>query len=126
MNDQPQLTPLQLDVLQILWRDGEASVNDVTEGLRPNRGLAPTTVATLLSRLEKRRVVERRREGRQFVYRALIDREEARRTLVDELTRSLFAGDAGGLIHHLVERGEVAAGDLERAKNLLEGRENEA
>ena len=79
MKDQPQLTPLQLDVLQVLWERGEATVNDVTDALRDSRALAPTTVATLLSRLEKRRFVKRRREDRQFRWSASIAREEAQR-----------------------------------------------
>lgn len=52
-----QLTDLQLALLRVLWTRGEATVQDMVEALRPERDLAPTTVATLLSRLEKRRVV---------------------------------------------------------------------
>jgi predicted transcriptional regulator len=120
MKDQPQLTPLQLDVLQVLWERGEATVNAVTDALRASRGLAPTTVATLLARLAKRGVVRRRRVERQFRYSALVARADAQRALVYELARSLFDGDLGGLVHHLVARGEISASDLERVRDLLE------
>lgn len=122
MTDQPQLTPLQLDVLQVLWDRGEASVNDVTEALRDARALAPTTIATLLARLEKRDVVRRRRVERQDLWSATIAREEARRAMVDELARSLFEGDLSGLVHHLVARDDIAADDLARVRALLDER----
>ena len=118
--DHPQLTALQLDVLGVLWEHGEATVTDVTRALRDARGLAPTTVATILTRLEKRGVVKRRRVERQFRYTATIAREAARRAQVDELAKSLFDGDLGGLVHHLVARDEIGASDLERVRRLLD------
>jgi predicted transcriptional regulator len=119
-NTTSQLTPLQLDVLQVLWERGEATVNDVTDALREPHGLALTTIATLLARLERRGVVKRRRVDRQFRYAALVKREEARRALVDELAKSLFDGDLGGLVHHLVARDEISAEDLARVRALLD------
>lgn len=120
MGQPSQLTPLQLDVLQVLWERGEATVNDVTEALRGRRALAPTTVATLLARLEKRGLVGRRRVDRQYLHAARIGREEARRMLVDELARSLFDGDLSGLVHHLVSRDQFEPEDLERVRALLD------
>ena len=125
MTDPSQLTSLQLAVMNILWDAGEVSVNDVLSGLESERALAFTTVATILSRLEKRGVVERRREGRQFLYRALVEREEARRDKVDELARDLFEGKVSRLVHHLLTRSEVDGGELQRVKELIAAREAE-
>ena len=61
------LTDLQLAIMRILWDRAEATVVEVQTRLRPERDLAQTTIATLLSRLEKRGVVEHRLDGRQFV-----------------------------------------------------------
>ena len=124
--ESPQLTALQLDVLGVLWEHGEATVTDVTAALRDARGLAPTTVATILTRLEKRGVVKRRRVERQFRYAATIAREAARRAQVDELAKSLFDGDLGGLVHHLVARGDIAPADLDRMRALLAERAGRA
>ena len=57
------LSDLQLDVMRVLWR-GEASVSDVAAELAVRRGLAHTTVATVLTRLAKRDLVAARRDGR--------------------------------------------------------------
>ena len=57
MSETHQLTELQIAVMRVLWEKGEATVAEIWEALRPERGLAQTTVATLLCRLEKRGVV---------------------------------------------------------------------
>ncbi|MDF1798545.1 MAG: BlaI/MecI/CopY family transcriptional regulator [Planctomycetota bacterium] len=123
MTDPKALTSLQLAVLRVLWDAGEATVNTMVERLAGERDLAPTTVATLLTRLEKRGYVARRRDGRQYLYRSLVELEEARRTRVDELAADLFEGDVSHLVHHLLSRSELAAGDLERVKALINAAE---
>src|SRR6185503_21162814 len=116
------LTDLQLAVMRVLWERGEANVAEIWEALRPERGLAQTTVATLLSRLDKRGAVSHRREARQFVYRAAVTEPQVRRVMVRELTARLFDGDVTALVSHLLSGREVSAGDLAKVKALLEER----
>jgi predicted transcriptional regulator len=119
--DDIALSDLQLDVMRVLWR-GEASVADVAAALAASRGLAHTTVATLLTRLAKRGAVAQRRDGRQLLYRALVTEPQVRRTMVGDLIQSLFKGDPQALLAHLVSEREVAPGDLEKVQALLAGR----
>lgn len=119
MHDVQALTELQLAILQVLWDRGEATTQDVHALLHVDRGLALTTVATLLSRLEKRGILEHRKEGRQYVYRTLVSRPEVRRSKIRELTQTLFEGDAAALISHLVRSDETGQGDLERIKAMI-------
>lgn len=118
--DTASLTELQLEILQILWDEGEAGTARVCERLAPTRELASSTVATLLSRLEKKGVLTHRREGRQFLYRPTVSRSEVRRSHVFELTRSLFGGDPAALVQHLVAAHEVDGEELERIRALLD------
>jgi len=120
MSETHLLTDLQLAVMRVLWERGEASVVDIWEALRPERGLAQTTVATLLSRLEKRGVVAHRREARQFHYRATVSEPEVRRVMVRELTARLFAGDVTALVSHPLTAREVSPGDLAKVKQLID------
>lgn len=117
-NDDIALSELQLDLMRVLWR-GEASVAEVAAALAGSRGLAHTTVATLLSRLAKRGLVEARRDGRQLLYRARVEESQVRRSMVGDLIQSLFKGDPKALLAHLVRENEVAAGDLDRVQALL-------
>lgn len=118
--DDIALSDLQLDVMRVLWR-GEASVSDVAAALAVERGLAHTTVATLLTRLAKRGAVAQRRDGRVLYYSALVTEPQVRRTMVGDLIQGLFRGDPGALLAHLVAEKEVAPGDLERVRALLAG-----
>jgi len=113
------LSELQIAVMRVLWRQGETSVTDVAGVLAQERGLKYTTVATLLTRLEKRGVVKPRRESRQLIYRALVSEPQVRRSMVADLVGTLFGGDARELVAHLVSESEVAPGDLERVRKRL-------
>jgi len=123
MSPAPQLTALQLAVLRVLWECGEARVPEVRKALEGDRNLAQNTVATVLSRLEKQGLVTHRMEGRQFVYRPVIQEQEAEKTMVGELTERVFEGDYGRLFAHLLDRPEVAEEELGRIKQLIEARE---
>lgn len=116
--DAVALSELQLDLMRVLWR-GEASVADVAAALAQSRGLAHTTVATLLTRLAKRGIVAQRRDGRMLYYRALVTEPQVRRNMVGDLIQNLFRGDPKALLAHLVSESDVAPGDLERVRTLL-------
>jgi BlaI family penicillinase repressor len=115
-----QLTGLQLDIVRVLWSEGEATVAEVRDRLPENRNLATTTVATVLSRLEKQKVVTRRLDGRQYVYRPTVTENQVRRSMVADLVGSLFEGDPAALVSHLVSDSELEDGDLERVRALLQ------
>ena len=114
------LSELQIAVVRVLWRNGETSVTDIAKVLGDERGLKHTTVATLLTRLEKRGVVEQRREGRQLIYRALVSEPQVRRSMVADLVGSLFGGDSRELVAHLVRESDIAPGDLENLRKRLQ------
>jgi len=113
------LSELQIAVVRVLWRNGETSVTDIAKVLGDERGLKHTTVATLLTRLEKRGVVEQRREGRQLIYRALVSEPQVRRSMVADLVGNLFGGDSRELVAHLVRESDLAPGDLENLRKRL-------
>lgn len=120
MRESTGLTGLQLSILDVLWDRGEATTQQVWECVAEERPLALTTVATLLSRLERKHVLTHRRDGRQFVYHATVSRAEVRRSKVRELTETLFDGDAAALVGHLVRAQDVKGDDLNRIRALLE------
>ena len=120
MQDTVRLTGLQLSILRVLWERGEATTQDVWEHLTRARPLALTTVATLMSRLERKKVLTHSREGRQYVYRATVTRSEVRRSKVKELAENLFGGDPTALLSHLVRADDVDPEELRRIRDLLD------
>ena len=115
-----ELTDLQISLMRVIWAKGEASVADVHEAAYAERGLALTTVATILSRLEKAGLVARRQSGRHYLYRALVSEAEVRRSMVSGLADRLFHGDVAALVSHLLDEADIAPGDLDRVRRLLE------
>src|SRR2546430_17356408 len=113
-----QLTELQLTILRVLWDRGEATVQDIWEALHAARGLAQTTVATMLSRLERRGVVTRRAQSRQYRYRAAVTEREVQHSMVGELTERLFDGDVTALVQHLLSGEDVSPGDIAKIRDI--------
>lgn len=121
-----KLTGLQLAVMRVLWTRGEATVLAVQEALRQaDRPMAQSTVATLLSRLEKRGVAAYRLDGRQFLYRPLVGEADVRQSTLADMTHGLFRGDVTTLVSHLLSTNEVDAADLARIRALIDARERE-
>ena len=113
------LSELQLAVIRVLWKRGEASTAEVVSDLRAKRRLAQTTVATLLTRLARRGVLAQRLEGRTLIYRALVSEADVRRSMVADLVANLFEGDAAALVAHLAREKDVAPGDVARVRARL-------
>ena len=116
------LSELQLSLMRVLWQRGEASTAEVAEGLRGERDLAHTTVATLLTRLEKRGLLASRREGRALLYTPQVSEAEVQRSMVGSLVDSLFAGRASALVSHLLDARGVDSQELAELQAMLKQR----
>ena len=114
-----QLGELQLAIMRVLWDGGEATVADVHRALASERGLATTTIATMLRKMEDKGVVTHREEGRSFVYRAAIAPEQVHRRMVGDLVERLFDGDPLELVNHLVREGEIELGELDQLRKQI-------
>jgi predicted transcriptional regulator len=117
-----QLTDLQMAVMNVLWQMEEATVAQVRAALQEERQLASTTVATILSRLEKYGVLAHRTEGRQYVYRPLVLRGDVRQSQLTALLDQFFQGNPADLVCHLIDESEVSDEDFERILALVESK----
>jgi predicted transcriptional regulator len=117
------LGELQHAIMRVLWQRDEATVAEVHEALHEERGLAPTTIATMLRKMEDKGVVDHRVEGRHFIYRPVISEDEVRTSMVGELLDRLFAGDPAALVSHLVSDHDLEDEEMDRLRALLEAAE---
>ena len=118
------LGDLQLVILRALWARGEATVAEVHQALHRERGLAPTTIATMLKKMEKKGVVAHRVDNRRFIYRAVVSEDAVTRSLVSSLTEKLFGGDALALVSHLVTEHDVDPVELDELKTRVAAAKN--
>jgi predicted transcriptional regulator len=115
------LGDLQYAIMRVLWDEGEATVSRVQERLSSGeeRDRALTTVATMLTKMEKKGVVAHKSVGRQFVYRANVVEKDVHRSMVEELTQRLFRGDFTALVSHLLTEQEIDKKEVARLKALI-------
>ncbi|NVB38464.1 BlaI/MecI/CopY family transcriptional regulator [Pseudenhygromyxa sp. WMMC2535] len=119
-----QLSDVQLAFMRALWARPGSSVGQVREFLiDEGRDLAPTTVSTQLSRLEKKGLIAHEVDGRQFLYRAQVSEAQVQRSVLARVTEGLFGGDVTALVHQLLDADEVGADELAEVKRLIEARE---
>jgi predicted transcriptional regulator len=97
------LTPLELQIMQVLWTDGPANVQAVQEKLAADAPLAYTTVQTMLNVLHRKRKVRRTLRGRAFEYRAAVSHETASRFAVNDMLDRMFGGSVDGLLMNLLK-----------------------
>jgi predicted transcriptional regulator len=114
-----QLGDLQLAIMRVLWAREEATVAEVHAALEPERGLAPTTIATMLTKMEDKGVVAHRTEGRRFVYRPTVSESEVQRAMLADLTRRLFLGDVTAVVSRLLDVSDVDAEELARLRAVI-------
>jgi predicted transcriptional regulator len=117
------LGDLQLAIMRVLWSRDEATVADVHEALEPERGLALTTIATMLTKMERKGVIDHRTDGRKFIYRPLVSEDQVRRSMVTDLTSQLFRGDVTALVNHLLAEHEIDRGELAQLRALISAHE---
>lgn len=106
------LTPLELEIMQVLWENGASTVSEVIPQLKAE--LAYTTVQTMLMVLLRKGKVKRTQEGRAFRYRPVVSRERASGSAVEDLVRRMFGGSAEALLMAMVDTRQISAKELER------------
>ena len=118
------LTDAELRLMEVLWTRGSATVSDVVDGLPKRVLLAYSTVLTTLRILEVKGYLTHTKEGRAFVYRPAIGRDQVREKAVTHLIRRFFEGSPELLMLNLVEGRKVAPAELQRIRRRIAGEES--
>ena len=119
MNRKRKLGDLQLAIMRVLWERGEAAAIEVHEALFEERGLAVTTIKTMLRKLEEYGCVDHRTNGRQFIYRPAIAEMDVREGMVADLVQRMFSGDSTVLVNHLIQSGDINVEDLDDLRAIV-------
>jgi BlaI family transcriptional regulator, penicillinase repressor len=99
------LAPLELDCMNTLWPVGEATVREIRDLLAPRRPRAYTTIMTIMDRLARKGIVERRKVGRAYLYRPNLTADEARSQALGQVVENYFGGSKEALIAQLDRAG---------------------
>lgn len=111
------LTPLELEIMQVLWEQGACTVSEVQPRLKGD--LAYTTVQTMLNVLLKKEKVTREPEGRAYRYRAAVSRTFATGGALKDMVKRVFGGSPEALLMALVDTRQISAEELTRIADRL-------
>jgi BlaI family penicillinase repressor len=114
------LSARELDVMNVLWERGSATVSEVLEELQDE--LAYTTVLTILRRLEEKGHVGHDTEGKAHRYLPLVRREEAQDSAIQRVTRKLFLDSPALLMTRLLRKGTLTEEELRALRSLVDER----
>jgi len=114
------LTDAESEVMAVLWRLRQASVNDVATAMNEARAVTYSTVQTILRILERKGYLTHDKVARAFVYRPLIDERQARLRALRHLVRRLFDGSPSFLVLNVLEDEDLHPAEREQLRKLIE------
>ena len=117
-----ELGSLQQAVMEVLWKDGEATVQAVRETLPGGKTPAYTTVLSVLQKLEKAKWVTHRAEGRTYVYAPARSREEEGTSSLRNFIDGVFRGDPALLFQHMLDDEHLSDDDLANLRAMIESK----
>lgn len=120
------LTEAEFRIMEVLWRRGSGTVQQVLEAMPGNPVLAYNSVLTIVRILEKKGYVGHAKDGRAHVYTPLIERDDARRSEVRHLVNRFFKNSHEQLVLNILEERGVDQQELERLKEMLKASEKGA
>jgi predicted transcriptional regulator len=117
--EMPELTPAQREIMEIVWVRGEVSASEVRRELCTTRPVARNTVRTLLERMEEKRWLVHREDGRTFLYSAAQPRQTTIGQKVEEMIETVCGGSPEALVTALLDYRGLNAGELQRIRQML-------
>jgi predicted transcriptional regulator len=112
------LTKLELEIMQVIWRQGTSNVSAVQEGLEQQ--LAYTTVQTMLNILHRKGKLKRKLKGRAFEYSATVTEAKALSHAVRDLVDRMFGGSSEELVMSLIKNKQIDAEQIAKLSKRLE------
>ena len=112
-------TELELEILKVLWHIGPATVRQVRDELAAIRDLAYTTVMTMMTIMDKKGYVQRKKDGRSFIYEAKYHEQKASKNMLQDIVDRLFGGSTTAVMQHLLETSELDDGELKQIRSLI-------
>ncbi|MCJ8271094.1 MAG: BlaI/MecI/CopY family transcriptional regulator, partial [Psychrosphaera sp.] len=117
------LTETEQRIMEVLWRDGEASVRAIADELSKTKPTAYTSAQTMCKILADKGYATFRKEGRAFMYSAIISQNNARQSALKSLVNRFFGGSSEVLTQYLMEQSDVDVNELQSLQDKIDAKE---
>jgi predicted transcriptional regulator len=121
-NKSTNLTDAELRTMEVVWKHERVTVSDVVDKLSKSVTLAYSTVLTTLRILETKGYIKHDKEGRAFIYRAIVKREQARSSALTHLLRRFFDGSPELLMLNLLDAKKVSIEEISKLRKKIEAK----
>jgi predicted transcriptional regulator len=112
-------TAAELEILNVLWENGSATVRFVHEQLSEIKTVTYTTTLKIMQNMHDKGFLTRETEGRGHIYYPSIEREKTRSNLLERFLENTFAGSASDMVMQLLGNHKTSEAELKKIKNLL-------
>jgi BlaI family penicillinase repressor len=121
----PKLTDAEFEIMEIVWQEGETTVNHVWEKINLKRGtpLSRTTIMVQMSRLEEKKWLEHRAAGRTYLYSPTRRKDETLENLVGDIHRRFFRGSSSDLVRCLFKSVKLSKEEIQKLKEIIRSKE---
>ena len=116
-------TELELEILKILWREGESTVRDVRNSLADFRALAHTSVMTIMTIMTEKGYLKRTKKGNRYVYKAKMTERDTSSNMLGDIVERVFHGSTMAAVVNLLEVGNIDDTELAELRKLVRKRE---
>jgi BlaI family penicillinase repressor len=118
-------TESELEILQVLWRNGTATVRDVHEELSKYKDAGYTTTLKLMQIMHEKGLVERDTTSRTHVYKPLVSQQKAQRSAIDKMVNTMFEGSTAGMVIQALGNHKASDDEIAAIKKYLQQFEND-
>lgn len=125
MPEKYYLTPVELELMEILWKLEEGTVHDVIAHLSSKRQLAYTSVSTMLRILQQKNILGIKKVSRQHIYYPLLNKEIYANNSIKKIVQQVFSGSSVQLVAHLVDKNRLSIDEIDTLQKLLDSKKKE-
>jgi BlaI family penicillinase repressor len=116
-----KLSPANLEIMKVVWENGEVTVNQVVDAINANRkdNIRRTSVQVQMNRLEDYGWLKHTERGRTYVYSAAVEKQKTRREILEDIKNRVFGGSRAELVKCLIEDADVTPEEIQELRELL-------
>ena len=124
-NKNSKPTSAELEILQILWRNGEATVKTVNDLLTKRKEVGYTTTLKIMQIMFEKGLLEREKDGRSHIYKPVKKESETQNVMLEKVLETAFGGSASKLVMQALGRSKTSEAELQEIKHFIEQMEKE-
>lgn len=125
MLEKYHLTPVEFELMEILWKLGHGTVRDVMAHLPSNRNLAYTSVSTILRILQQKKILTAEKNGRQHIYLPMLSKEMFATQSIKKIVSQIFSGNSVELVAYLMDKNDLSKDEIVAIQKLVDEKKKE-